>query len=68
MSLECQGLSVSLAGCAGVPHLPTVLSMVRLQMMAKGGTSCDGPASRIASGLNLRTARLLPSCHGLQGS
>ena len=35
-------------------HLPTLLSMVRLQMTAKGGTSCDGPASLIDSGLNLR--------------
>ena len=35
-------------------HLPTDLSMVRLQMTAKGGTSCDGPASLIDSGLNLQ--------------
>ncbi len=42
------------ASHASAPHLPTDLSMVRLQMTAKGGTSCDGPASLIDSGLNLR--------------
>ena len=38
-------------------HLPTDLSMVRLQMTANGGTSCDGPASLIDSGLNLRATQ-----------
>jgi len=48
------GTMAECASYASAPHLPTDLSMVRLQMTAKGGTSCDGPASLIDSRLNLR--------------